>query len=346
RKRTGRKGNSYQALVRTKKNGRYYSLTKTFSKKVLAVQWARDKEYDIERGQYADLSAIEGVTVRACIDRYIKEVSPIKPIGKSKLAVLRRVQRSSIADEQIGTLETGDIVAFCVQRKSVDGAEPATITQDVIYLSGVVKMAMSVWGFPIKSNPVEDAKAFLIQKRLIGKPKQRERRPTAAELEAFRQVVAANKRIRLPMCDLVEFAIASAFRLGEICRITWEDLDSDKGTILIRDRKDPNQKIGNNQCVPLSSEALEVIARQPRFEERIFPVDARSVSTVFTRQCKKAGIEDLHFHDLRHEGTSRLFERGLEIQQVAMITGHKSWSMLQRYTHLKPADVVSRLNET
>jgi integrase len=71
-------------------------------------------------------------------------------------------------------------------------------------------------------------------------------------------------------------------------------------------------------------------------DDRIFPYNHRSAGTAFRRACQDLGIEDLHFHDLRHEGTSRLFEAGFEIQQVALVTGHKDWKMLRRYTHLKP----------
>lgn len=56
----------------------------------------------------------------------------------------------------------------------------------------------------------------------------------------------------------------------------------------------------------------------------------------FTRACKDLGIVDLHLHDLRHEGTSRLFETGFQIPQAALVTGHRDWKMLRRYIHLRP----------
>ena len=55
-------------------------------------------------------------------------------------------------------------------------------------------------------------------------------------------------------------------------------------------------------------------------------------------------ISDLRFHDLRHEATTRLFEKGLNVMEVAAITGHKDLRMLQRYTHLKPETIASKLN--
>ncbi|RVA26375.1 site-specific integrase, partial [Mesorhizobium sp. M7A.F.Ca.US.001.01.1.1] len=114
--------------------------------------------------------------------------------------------------------------------------------------------------------------------------------------------------------------------------------------LLIRDRKDPRNKKGNNQRIPLFAatgyDAWAIVeeqqARRSNDDDRIFPFNHRSVGTAFRRGCVDLSIDDLHFHDLRHEGTSRLFEAGFTIEQVALVTGHKDWKMLRRYTHLKP----------
>jgi integrase len=63
------------------------------------------------------------------------------------------------------------------------------------------------------------------------------------------------------------------------------------------------------------------------------------VGTAFRRACKKLKIENLHFHDLRHEATSRLFKAGLAIEQVALVTGHRDWKMLKRYANLRPENL-------
>ena len=112
--------------------------------------------------------------------------------------------------------------------------------------------------------------------------------------------------------------------------------------MVIRDRKHPTSKKGNHQTVPLLSEAKAVIERMPRKDERIFPYSSDSVSTGFRRITKQCEIENLKFHDFRHEGISRLFEKGMAIQEVAMISGHKSWSSLRRYTNLRPSDIAQK----
>lgn len=143
------------------------------------------------------------------------------------------------------------------------------------------------------------------------------------------------------MWDIIPFAIATAMRLGEIVSIRWSDLNEEKKTVIIRDRKDPKNKMGNDKAVPLLPDAWEIVKRQPRSkddspDDRIFPYLADTVSSTFPRACNELGIVDLRFHDFRHEGTSRLFEMGYQIQEVAIFTGHKSWNSLRRYTQIKP----------
>lgn len=143
---------------------------------------------------------------------------------------------------------------------------------------------------------------------------------------------------------VVKFAIATAMRQEEICRVTWDDLNTRAKMLVIRDRKDPREKKGNDQRIPLLAstgyDAMALIEEQreqrDNQEQRIFPYNHRSAGTAFRRACQDLKIEDLHFHDLRHEGTSRLFEAGFAIEQVSLVTGHKDWKMLRRYTHLRP----------
>lgn len=124
----------------------------------------------------------------------------------------------------------------------------------------------------------------------------------------------------------------------------------DKRIVIVRDRKDPREKIGNDQKVPLLNatgyDAWQLLQQQrlaSRVQDRIFPYNSRSVGTAFRRACQELGIEDLHFHDLRHEATSRLFEAGFAIQEVGLVTGHKDWKMLRRYANLRPEDLVLRV---
>ena len=116
----------------------------------------------------------------------------------------------------------------------------------------------------------------------------------------------------------------------------WDDLDREKKLLTIRDRKHPRKKMGNHQTIPLLGQSYEIAVRQMKWKPEIFPYDPNSISAAFHRAVVRAGITDLRWHDLRHEGISRLFEAGLSIERVALVSGHADWSVLRRYTHLKP----------
>jgi integrase len=130
-------------------------------------------------------------------------------------------------------------------------------------------------------------------------------------------------------------------RQDEICRPQGDDVDRAARTVVIRDRKDPRNKAGNDQTVPLLPAAWAIV--EGRLADRagacVFEARAASVSAAFTRACQALGIEDLRLHDLRHRATSQFFRMGLDIPRVALLTGHKTWAMLRRYTDIKPADV-------
>ncbi len=166
--------------------------------------------------------------------------------------------------------------------------------------------------------------------------RRREHKPLC---KTFRNKAQAEVWARQREADIVRFAMATTMRRGEIIQLRWDDLDAAKRLILVRDRDDPRKKQGNDQWVPLLGDAWELVQRQPKEGERIFPVHAQALSKVFKAACDGLGIPDLHFHDLRHEGTSRLFEQGYEIQQVSLATSRKNWSHLRRYSSLKPEDL-------
>jgi integrase len=150
------------------------------------------------------------------------------------------------------------------------------------------------------------------------------------------------------MADIIEFCVATAMRISEVCRLQWGDLDVEKKTIVIRDRKHPTEKWGNDTTVPLLAatgyDAFAIVMRQRRGRsDRIFPFLDKTIGTYFTRAVTTLGIEDLHLHDLRHEAISRFFAAGYRIEQVALISGHRDWAMLKRYTHVRAEDLHPRI---
>ena len=175
---------------------------------------------------------------------------------------------------------------------------------------------------------------------VVSKSKQRERRPTLEELDQLLEYfgVARHKRKdSIPMQHLMVYALFSTRRQEEITRQVFEDLDEARSTLWVRDMKHPGEKEGNDVRTTLPPEALALVLQRRQTPDQkglIWPYHAGSISKRFTDACAVLGIEDLHFHDLRHEGVSRLFEMDRTIPQVAAVSGHRSWTSLKRYTHL------------
>ncbi|QYY30283.1 site-specific integrase [Cupriavidus pinatubonensis] len=323
-------GNKWRAQVRRKGHP---PVTRTFEKKSHAERWAQDVESQLRGGGFADDRKLAEFTIRRLIEDYEEEVGKLRPIGRSKSGALAMLKRH-IGDTSLARLSEASVVDYAKRRKAM-GAGGVTVAMEFTYLDGVLEMARSLWKLPLPPSPIAAARKNMRYLGLIGKSKKRDRRPTEAEINAICAWFEKKPRQRVPMPDIIRFAIASAMRAGEITRLRWDDIHEDDKTILIRDRKDPEEKIGNDQTVPLLGDAWAIVQRQPRKGELIFPYNERTFSTLFPRACNDLGIEDLRFHDLRHEGVSRLFEAGYSIEQVALVSGHRDWKQLQRYTQIK-----------
>ncbi|MEJ2792174.1 site-specific integrase [Iodobacter sp. LRB] len=244
-----------------------------------------------------------------------------------------------MADVAILELTADKIIDYVRHRRSF-GVKPQSIQQDIIYLGCVLKEAKLFAKLDVDIAQYSLANEYLKEKGMISGSVERERRLQDSELGLILAGAKATEHFRqIPIADLVRFAIETTMRRSEITRLQWSDLDEKNRTILIRDRKDPKKKIGNDQTVPLLGTSLSIIQAQPRTSEFIFPYKSESVGVAFRGIVSKAGIQDLHFHDLRHEGISRLFEQGYQIQEVALVSGHKSWKNLKRYTQLRAVDL-------
>lgn len=316
----------------------------TFSLRQDAQDWAVDREREIDRGEPPKTRRVAGVqTFGDLVDLHVADM---KEVGKAprrcKEATLNALKRE-LGTVNINDLDRERIVEFGRSRMR-QGAGPTTIGIDVGFIKLIVQHAAAVHGIPVRAEPIDLGRIALKRLGLVGHSRERDRRPTDEEIERLISHFENNARLVIPMGRIMRFAIATAMRQEEICRVTWSDLNTRTRMLTIRDRKDPRAKKGNDQRIPLLSvsgfDALALVEEQRSLrandDDRIFPVNHKSVSTLFTRACQKLAINDLHFHDLRHEGASRLFEAGFAIEQVALVTGHKDWKMLRRYTHLRP----------
>jgi hypothetical protein len=314
------------------------SVSRSFPTKSLASEWARKIESEMDASLYRDNRSLNSITFGDLIDKYTKEIGAIRPFGKNKAAVLKSLT-SALGSCPLAALNAERLNKYVDERRA-GGAGGVTVGIDLTYIGGILKTASAIWKMPVDQVAVSDARARLAHLGVSTKSRERTRRPTSSEIEKLcEHFHAKGSRQRVPMPDIIRFAIATAMRLGEIIGLRWGDLDEDDRTIIIRDRKHPTEKAGNDQEVPLLGEAFDIAKRQPQKGDRIFPVTEGTISTIFPRACNALGIDDLTFHDLRHEGVSRLFEQGYSIEQVALVSGHRDWKMLARYTQIKAKDL-------
>lgn len=323
----------YTAQIVIKKGGTVaHREARTFDRRQAANAWMVRREDElskpgaVERQRQKDNDPKLGTV----IDRYIAESE--RRIGRTKAQVLRTIKGYDIADLRCSHITSADVVRF-VQALPTS---PATRQNYLSHLSAVFKLARPAWGYPLDYQAIKDA--FVVTKNLgvTAKGRYRERRPTLAELDRIMDhfgVVSTRRPGSIPMQRIIPFAIFSTRRQEEIVRIQWTDYEG--GRLLVRDMKHPGDKAGNDVWCDVPPEAEAFINVMPKSDSRIFPYTTDAISAAFTRACKLLGIEDLHFHDLRHDGVSRLFEMGKTIPQAASVSGHRSWQSLKRYSHLR-----------
>ncbi|WP_425265677.1 site-specific integrase [Terrihabitans rhizophilus] len=193
---------------------------------------------------------------------------------------------------------------------------------------------MSEWGVSLNANPLSS----------VRNPRADPSRTRRLESGEWHRLERALASCRNPLVPLVaRFALATGMRRGEILSLRWFDVDRSKHLAHLRMTKN-----GQPRTVPLSLEAMQVLEearlRTDPLDDRVFSTSAEAVKLSWKRAVKRGDLDDLRFHDLRHEAISRFFEKGLSLPEVALISGHKDPRMLFRYTHLKAELIVSKLN--
>ncbi|MBU6954576.1 site-specific integrase [Hahella sp. HN01] len=330
--------------VRIKRDGKIvYREGKTWPSKRLAEEWGRRLEYELSQPGALEKLNHSGSTLADVLAWYYNEYKDVAKFGESKTYRIRALMQMEKLRVPLTSLTTAYLVEFVKERMRSSG--PSTVRQDFVYIKGAVKLARSHFeDLPVSVQMFDDVSSFCWKNKLFKMANKRSRRPTADELRLLTDYFrnrALRPRMRTPMYDIMWFAIHSSRRLGEITRLRWDDLDESTLTGLVRDVKHPTKKDGNHRRFKMTQEAWDIICRQEKVEgeDLIFPYQTKYVSICFTWACNDLGIQDLHFHDLRREATSRLFERGYDIVQVQQFTLHEGWKDLQVYTTLRPADV-------
>ena len=326
---------AYTAQILLKEKGKIvHREAKTFDTKREATAWAGWRTTELRKPGALDSARSSSQTLADAIDKYLLEK---RTIGRTKEQVLRSIKSYAIAEMPAQAIRSADIVSFADELLAGD-RKPQTVGNYVSHLAAIFADAKPAWGIELDYDEMKAAQRVLTRHEKISKWAERSRRPTLEELDALMtHFVDRQQRVAYssPMHKIIPFALFSTRRQEEITRIRWGDLDEQHGRVLVRDMKHPGQKKGNDVWCELPPEGLGIALSMPRTAEEIFPYDPRSISSAFTKACAFLAIEDLHFHDLRHEGVSRLFEMGRTIPLAASVSGHRSWTSLKRYTDIK-----------
>jgi integrase len=321
-----KRGAAWQAQVR---RAGHAPISKTFTTYAEARSWAHGREAALSQGQRSNTPAALGrQTVGDLIARYLRDVTPLKRSAAIETIRLGLIARMPIARVPLSRLSPDSVAAFRDERLKTVGAE--TVRRDLGTLSHIFETARREWGFLAIDNPV----------RLVRKPSTGPGRTRRLVGDELARVQAAAARGRSDLLGLVVlFAIETAMRRGEILAARWCDLDRERRILRV-----PISKNGHARLIPLSPAALDVLSQlEGRDPERIFPTTANAVRLGWQRLTRRAGIGDLNFHDLRHEAVSRLFERGLNVPEAAMVSGHRAAHMLFRYTHPQIEAIARKL---
>ena len=308
-----------------------------FPTQLAAKRWAIKTEAAMDNGTWIDVQQQGTVYISDVLLRWQNYIHPnIKIFCESKLhsvAFLRREFAGVTLDQFTNEL----IMSYAKTRRQT--VSKSTLNTELSYLAQCVDFAKTIFKIPLLANPVREIRSTLSQLNMIGASVHLDRRLREGEYERLMAVPLTPW-----LKPVIDIAMFSAMRQGEIHALTWDDVDFKNNTIFIKDRKHPTKKIGNDQIIPMFPPVREAFLRAQNYTgvgRKVLHVkESNSISDAFARVRKHAGIYDLRFHDLRHEAISLLFGKKWTIPQVAAVSGHNDWSQLKRYTQLKPGDLL------
>jgi integrase len=326
------------ATIRKLSSGRFQAIinapghprvSRSFASRQSAEVWVQYQLRAMEAISAEVSPVAPSMPLRAALRKYQREVTPQK---KGARAESRRIDiwcEHPLAVRALNDIRGADLAEHRNARRSM-GVTPDTVRLELAVISHLYEVARTDWGLEELVNP---KKAM----RRVRHGRPRDRRLNSGEFDALlaRCAVTGNHRLKVAII----LAVETAMRRGEMVGLLWENVDLDQQLAYL-----PDTKNDESRTVPLSSRAVAALKElgEPRIG-RVFDVHPDNVTKRFHQACEKCGIAGLRFHDLRHEATSRLFEKGFNMVETATVTGHKSMQMLKRYTHLDPRSLLGRL---
>ena len=320
----------------SKKFGKWYvqirrsfhkPIYKSFIAKQDAHKWARETERLIEVGQFVDTTEANKTTLRTLLERYEREVVPKKRTTGDKY-LISNIMKHSFVDKVLSHITSSDIAEFRDKRLNV--VSGSSVNRELSIVSDCIKRAINEWGCYIRENPVKPSL------RCEENPSRTRR----LDIGEYEKLMTACKKSRAFWCPIIDFAIHSAMRRGELLRLTWQMVHLDKKYITLPPEITKTNKVRN---VPLQPHAIEILRKLPRsLDGRVFPIGIKNFERTWTKICRRANIKGLRWHDLKREAISRLFERGLSISEVQLFCGN-SLVTLNVYTEHNSTTLAEKL---
>jgi integrase len=316
---------TYRAQVRMRG---FPHLSETFARKTDAKTWIENTKTAIRSGNAVSTEA-QRTTLKEALERYLREITPNKKGFRREQDRVKAWIGNPLSVRFLSQLRGADFAKHRDDRRA-EGRAENTIAIELKLISKLYKIAARDWGMEGLRNPISSM-------TMPGPSRKRERRLTPEEEKTLLEELGRRGPYMAPLASL---AIETAMRQGELLSLTWADVDLQKRVAQLHDTKNSEPR-----TVPLSTRAVEIIKALPRQLDAatpVFPVSQDDVIRTFRQACTDAGIANLKFHDLRHEGVSRICDR-LPMHEAMRVTGHKTPSMLMRYYHPKAEDLARKL---
>ena len=321
---------------RRKKNGKwlfeinkkgYPRLSKGFDDLRTGKKWASKIEHEIETGQFEDLTKASKTTMRALLEKYRDEITIDKKGHREETAKINLLIRNDISSHTITSLKAHHLYKF--KKESDKVRAPATTNKYLHMLQNVWNTAKKVWGITMPPyNPFE----------LVTMHKVDNARDRVLTTDEYSKLLVACSEGNMPVLrDIVIFAYETGARQGEILKLKRSDVDFDKRLCTFLDTKN-----GEDRTIPLTDAAIEILKRH-RFGNTLFNLLPRRLRKHFTIACRRAAITNFRFHDLRACFCTNALLSGMTIPEVSVLSGHKDWKQLQRYTRIKPKDLSTKV---
>jgi integrase len=306
----------------------YPQIIKSFKEKSTASKYAREIELKMDKQQFEDYSNAASTTLRDILTRYRDEITPKKKGAKWETYKLNLLIRHKISSLSLLHLNP---TALCALKNELSiNRKPGTVKHYFNFINNAWNTAERVWGINLPpKNPIK----YVILDKVY------DRRDRILNEEEYKKLLASASVSNLRILnDMIILAYQTAMRFGEILKLNRRDVDLNKRLITLRDTKN-----GEDRTIPISNIAIEVLRKYP-FGERYFIIKRDQFRHYFEQACKRAEINNFRFHDLRACAITKMFLSGMTVPEVAVISGHKTWSQLSRYTRIKPEQLIDKIN--